>query len=80
MKIWKNAIRVWFTLVSLTSFMIGWAVLAHSPKPNQFKASDVPAMPQLDPVPSLEQVMSMARTQNTIRINQRSVFVRTSGS
>ena len=81
MKFWKSAIRIWFTFVSLITFMIGWAVLAHSPKPNQFKASDVPPMPELKPVPSLEQIMFAGEQQNSsIRIVQRTAFMRTRGS
>ncbi|HMU93234.1 MAG TPA: hypothetical protein PKE35_08865 [Anaerolineales bacterium] len=80
MKIWKTAIRVWFTLVSLISFLVGWIVLAHSPKPNQFKASDIPAMPKLKPVPSLEEAMFSGRAESLIQINPRTVFLRTSGS
>jgi len=57
-KIYRKAIRVWITLVSLASFAVGWIVLAHSPKPNQFKASDVQAMPALPPIPSIEQLSS----------------------
>ena len=64
MKLWKNAIRIWFTLASLASFLVGWAVLAHAPKPNQFNASNVPAMPRLDPVPSLDQMMISGQTQS----------------
>jgi hypothetical protein len=80
MKIWKNVIRVWFTLASLGSFLLGWAVLAHSPKPNQFNSSDVPAMPRLDPVPSLEQVMISGNSQNLFRSNQSSMVLRSGGS
>ncbi len=58
MKLWKILIRIWLTLASVVSFVVGWVVLAHAPKPNQFKPSNVPAMPKLDPVPSLDQVMN----------------------
>jgi hypothetical protein len=80
MKLWKNAIRIWFTLASLASFLVGWSVLAHAPKPNQFNASDVPAMPRLDPVPSLEQVMSFQQSQSFIQRNQRVQVLRSGGS
>jgi hypothetical protein len=64
MKFWKSLIRVWFTLASLSSFLIGWVVLAHAPKPNQFNPANVPAMPRLDPVPSLDQVMLSGQSQS----------------
>jgi hypothetical protein len=71
MKLWKNAIRIWFTLASLASFLVGWAVLAHAPKPNQFNTSDVPAMPRLDPVPSLDQVMLSGQSQQSLGFQRR---------
>lgn len=80
MKFWKSLIRVWFTVASLASFLVGWAVLAHAPKPNQFNASNVPAMPRLDPVPSLEQVMSSDQSASFIRSQQRTMVLRSGGS
>ena len=84
MKPWKILIRIWLTLASLISFLIGWVVLAHAPKPNQFTASSVPAAPKLDPVLSLNQVMSSSggQTQNFIQIRpvQRSPILRSGGS
>ncbi len=64
MKIWKNLIRVWLTLISLISFLVGWVVLAHAPKPNQFNPASVPPAPKLDPVPSLDQVMNSDQSQS----------------
>ena len=66
MKIQKNSLRVWFALTSVTGFMGGWAVLAHSPKPAQASQADVsqstaaeltplPTLPPLAPLPSLSQ-------------------------
>ena len=81
MKLWKKLIRIWFTLASLTSFLVGWVVLAHAPKPNQFNASDVPAMPRLDPVPSLEQVMLSGQTQSLgFQRRQQAQILRSGGS
>ena len=86
MKIWKSVIRIWFTLASLASFLVGWAVLAHAPKPNQFNLSGVSAMPKLDPIPSLEQVMLSGQSQvsqssqSFTQRSQRSVVLRSGGS
>ena len=80
MKFWKSLIRVWFTVASLVSFLIGWSVLAHAPKPNQFNPSDVPAMPRLEPVPTLNQVMLAQQSQSIIRNNRRVVVMRSGGS
>jgi hypothetical protein len=35
MKIFRFALNIWITLVSILSFLIGWVALAHSPKPVQ---------------------------------------------
>lgn len=64
MKIWKTLIRVWLTLVSVVSFLVGWIVLAHAPKPNQFSPSNVPAAPKLGPIPSLDQVIASGQPQS----------------
>jgi hypothetical protein len=80
MKFWKSLIRVWFTLASLSSFLIGWAVLAHAPKPNQFNPANVPAMPRLDPVPSLEQAMLSGQSQSSLNSRQRTQVLRSGGS
>jgi hypothetical protein len=80
MKFWKSLIRVWFTLASLASFLIGWTILAHAPKPNQFNPSTVPPMPSLDPVPTLKQVMLSGQTQSFLRSRQRTQVLRSGGS
>jgi len=79
MKIWKSIIRVWFTLASLGSFLIGWAILAHAPKPNQFDPSSIQSMPRLDPVPSIQQVMNSGEAQSLFRPNQQRMAVLRSG-
>jgi hypothetical protein len=84
MKFWKNLIRIWFTLASLGSFFVGWSVLAHAPKPNQSNSSGIPAMPKLDPIPSLNQVMLSGEPQSSFqfsqRSNQRALVLRSGGS
>jgi hypothetical protein len=80
MKLWKNIIRVWFTLASLASFFAGWIALAHAPKPNQFDPSDLPALPKLEPVPSIDQMMFSRQSVNILRSNQRVVVLRSGGS
>ena len=80
MKVWKNIIRAWFTLVSLASFLVGWVVLAHAPKPNQFDPTDLPDLPKLEPVPSIEQFMVSRQSVNILRSNQRVVVLRSGGS
>jgi hypothetical protein len=79
MKIWKTIIRIWFTLASLASFLVGWSVLAHAPKPNQFNPADLPPLPRLDPVPSLSDVMSPEQSFSLVRPS-RAFALRTGGS
>lgn len=79
MKFWKNIIRAWFTLASLASFLVGWSVLAHAPKPNQFNPADLPPLPRLDPVPSLGDVMSPAQSFSLVRPS-RAFVLRSGGS
>jgi len=80
MKILKKIIRVWFTLASLASFLVGWVVLAHAPKPNQFDPSSIPSIPKLDPVPSLDQVILSGQSESFFSTNQRNVVLRSGGS
>ena len=84
MKLWKRLIRVWFTLASIASFLTAWVVLAHAPKPNQFNLANVPSMPSLDPVPTLNQVMLANQSQGFFQSsqlsNQRVMVLRSGGS
>jgi hypothetical protein len=38
-KTFKNALRYWFAITSVLSFLGGWIILAHSPKPVQQTAT-----------------------------------------
>jgi hypothetical protein len=82
MKLWKSLIRVWFTLASIASFLVGWVVLAHAPKPSQFNASNVPSLPRLDPVPTLNDVMVSTRSEGFFQQQpqQRTMILRSGGS
>ena len=80
MKFWKGLIRIWFTLASLASFLVGWVVLAHSPKPNPFNPSNNPTAPKLAPVPSFDQVMLSDQPQSFVRPSQRALILQSGGS
>ncbi len=60
MKIMKIALRFWIALTSILSFLVGWAMLAHAPKPVQARTlSPEPSaiatpLPTLAPMPSFE--------------------------
>ena len=58
MKLLKFGLRFWITLTSVVSFVGGWILLAHAPKPNQQNSAysnlSVPAsVPTLEPLPPL---------------------------
>lgn len=58
----KVFLRVWITATSLAAFGLGWAVLAHSPKPAPLLSSQPAAASwsasQLPPIPSLAQLQT----------------------
>ncbi len=39
MKAYRKVLRFWIAIASVFSFLVGWAILAHSPKPVQAAAS-----------------------------------------
>ncbi len=54
MKLQKLLMRIWLLLTSAALFAGTWIALAHSPKPVAAKTADVPAMPSLPPIPSIQ--------------------------
>lgn len=67
-KITRTLLRIWLTLTSVAVFAVGWAAIAHSPKPaplaiqsaELISAADIP---DLEPIPSLESLtQGSART------------------
>lgn len=50
MKFIKTTLRAWIALTSVMSFLIGWAFLAHSPKPYQPQELRVTPLPALKPL------------------------------
>jgi hypothetical protein len=57
MRLLKLGLRFWFTLASVFSFVSGWILLVHAPKPNQSaslnSAITTTAGPTLEPLPPL---------------------------
>lgn len=55
MKLLKYGIRFWITITSILSFLAGWILLAHAPKPAAvFSSSNVVApLPTLEPLEPL---------------------------
>ena len=57
MKLYRFALNTWITLASLLSFLLGWVLLAHAPKPVQpvqAAAISAPALPTLQPLQDLQ--------------------------
>jgi hypothetical protein len=45
MKLFRKFLRYWIGFASLLSFLGGWVILAHSPKPVLFQSSSPAALP-----------------------------------
>ncbi len=71
MKILKLSLRLWISIASLFSFMVGWIMLAHSPKPSQPSAS-----PQsvVTPLPTLEPLQPLNSDDNSGGIQNQQFF------
>ena len=57
MKLFKFGLRLWIMLTSVVSFLMGWIMIAHAPKPIQPGSSssvNVAIIPTLAPLPNLE--------------------------
>ncbi len=89
MKLLKLGLRFWITVTSIISFLAGWILLAHAPKPNQSNslASDAAApLPTLEPLQPLSDFQPGDNTfqnQPTFgfqRRNQSRPFFSTGGS
>ena len=73
MKPLKLALRIWFTITSVLSFLIGWALLSHAPKPASIFSTQptsssisepmtVDPLPTLAPIPSLDNILTNPNT------------------
>jgi hypothetical protein len=71
MKLLKIGIRFWITLTSVLSFLTGWVMLAHSPKPNQttFSSSSVAS-----PLPTLEPLNPLSGSNDNNNFQNQPLF------
>ena len=58
MRLLKFGLRFWLTLTSMISFLAGWILLAHSPKPVAASSSNTSAVPTLAPLQPLNSFQS----------------------
>ena len=82
MKPLKLALRIWITVGSVLSFLLGWALLSHAPKPaSVFSLFSSPAtssgaadptslnpLPTLAPIPSLDSLISNPAAANSTNL------------
>jgi hypothetical protein len=71
MKLLKIGIRFWITLTSVLSFLTGWVMLAHAPKPNQatVSSSSVAA-----PLPTLEPLNPLSGSDDNNNFQNQPLF------
>jgi hypothetical protein len=55
MKFLKFGLRFWITITSVVSFLTGWVMLAHAPKPSplSLRSTIAAQVPTLEPLPPL---------------------------
>ena len=58
----KAILRIWITVVSSIAFLVGWAALAHSPKPEPLVTQPIAVVQEslapLAPLPTLKQLQT----------------------
>ena len=58
MKLFRFALNIWITIVSVLSFLLGWVALSHSPKPvqphTQVSVVSPAVLPTLTPLQDLQ--------------------------
>ncbi len=62
-QVYKLGARIWITLISVISFLLGWVMFAHSNKPVSAQAAQNSSTPadnssQLAPIPTLPPIQS----------------------
>jgi len=61
MKLFRKILRYWIGIASVLSFMGGWVILAHSPKPVQFQSVSSSAIPPTT-LPNLPPIQAYGAT------------------
>ena len=50
MKLFRKLLRYWMAIASVLSFLLGWVILAHSPKPVPTVTVQPAVLPNLPPI------------------------------
>jgi len=81
MKLLKFGIRTWITIASVLSFLAGWVMLVHAPKPAQLSVfNTAPTLPTLEPLPPLGMDTNNIQSQSLFLRPRSRSFFRTGGS
>ena len=89
MKTLKSKLRLWVTTLSLASFVGGWIMLAHAPKPasliQDIASASLPTLEPLPPLSAFDPGSSGVQNQQLFNIQPRqrfgfNPFFRTGGS
>jgi len=64
MKFFRKLLRYWIAIASTLSFLGGWVILAHSPKPVQPQAVTVQAATALPALPDLPAIQAYGSDSN----------------
>ena len=73
MKLTKIFLRYWFAITSVLSFVAGWVILAHSPKPVQPSTTTNGPVPQSNSAPI--QTFSVPNSKTTNSNNGFGLFL-----
>lgn len=84
-QLFKTGLRIWLTITTLIAFLTGWGLLAHSQKPVPLTSPSALlsslVIPELAPVPSLEQLQQGPQVSLSIpKFNSSLPVLRTMGS
>lgn len=80
MKLLKSGLRFWITTASVLSFVGGWIMLVHAPKPAQLFPDPAPTLEPLPPLFDLANNTSPSQSLFGFQPRQRNAFFRTGGS
>jgi len=62
MKLYRKALRLWITITSLISFLIGWVFLAHIPESALSASTSTDTMTNTLDLPAIPSVNGLANT------------------
>ena len=63
MKLFRKLLRYWIGIASVLSFLGGWIILAHSPKPVQAQSASASSVPPVA-LPSLPAIQAYGGSSN----------------